>query len=211
MRSNPQEYGICSNSFHGFRSRATPASERTHGRVPVFACTSEMVNTIKPGQAICVAPYTQRNMGTWIKDSMTTGAVATVATTAAAAVLGQLENGNAAAPLNAVSHILWGESATRHEETDARHTLVGAGLNAAAVTGWAGVHELFMPRGTKPSLGRALLTGAAVSALAYITDYHVVPKRLAPGFEERLSGSGMLGMYATLGLALAFGSLSREP
>ena len=149
-------------------------------------------------------------MGTWIKDTLATGAVASAATTAAAAVLGRVENGSAAGPINAVSHILWGKEATCTDAVDARHTLVGAGLNAAAVTSWAALFELALPRNRRPSVPRALLTGAATAAVAYVTDYHVVPKRFTPGFEERLSGRSLFAVYATLALALAAGSLMRE-
>lgn len=139
-----------------------------------------------------------------------TGAVATVATTAAVAVLGQLENGNGLAAINAISHIVRGESASNVEVLDAQHTAIGIALNALAVTGWAAVHEAVLPRGSTPSVQRAVATGAAVSALAYLTDFHLVPDRFTPGFEEHLSQGALLGVYATLALALAAGSLLRE-
>jgi len=47
--------------------------------------------------------------------------------------------------------------------------------------------------------------GVAISALADVTDCHVVPRRLTPGFEMRRSGGGMATMYASLALALAAG------
>jgi hypothetical protein len=146
-------------------------------------------------------------MSQWITDTLTTGAVATAATTLAAAALGQAEGGNAVAPINAVSHIFWGDEAAAADRPDARHTLTGLALNAAAVTSWAAVQELLMPRSGPRRLGRALLAGAAVAALAYVTDYHVVPRRLTPGFEKRLSDPSLLGVYATLALSLAAGSL----
>jgi hypothetical protein len=124
--------------------------------------------------------------------------------------LGKLENGPAAGPINAVSHILWGYHAVATDDVDVQHTLTGAALNAAAVTSWAGVHELFMPRSGAPSVRRALLGGVATASLAYLTDYHVVPRRFTPGFEKRLSAVALLGMYATPALSLAAGSLARK-
>lgn len=149
-------------------------------------------------------------MSTWIKDTLATGAVATTATNGALAVLGKFENGNALGPINAVSHIVWGKSATTANHLDAAHTVVGSILNAVAITGWAGVYELLMPRRRRPSPQRALLAGAAVSTVAYITDFHVVPKRLTPGFEEKISSKGLLAVYAVLAVALAAGSLGRK-
>ena len=52
-----------------------------------------------------------------------------------------------------------------------------------------------------------VLGGPAIAALAYLTDYYVVPKRLTPGFEERLSGRSMFGIYALLGATLPLASL----
>jgi hypothetical protein len=146
-------------------------------------------------------------MSDWISDTLTTGAVATVATTAAVAAFGQAEIGNAVAPINAVSHILWGEQAAKVEEMDATHTLTGLAFNAAAVTGWAGVHEFLMPRTGPRRFDQALLTGTVVSALAFVTDYYIVPKRFTPGFEKRLSNFSLFGVYSTLALSLASGSM----
>lgn len=148
-------------------------------------------------------------MGDWMNDTLRTGAVAAAATTAAVALLSRAENGSASEGLNAVSHILWGDEALGTDACDVRHTVAGAGLNAAAVTSWAGIHEMMMPRGERPSVGKALLAGAATSALAFAVDFHVVPKRLTPGFEEKLSRGSLLGVYAVLALALAAGSLCR--
>ncbi len=149
-------------------------------------------------------------MGTWISDTLTTGAVVTAATTTAVAVLGRMEGGSAVAPINAVSHIIWGDEEDTTDALDVPHTLAGAMLNAMAVTGWAGLFELLMPRSGKSTPQRALLAGSAVAATAYIVDYHVVPKRLAPGFEKKLSGASLFGVYATLALALAAAGRSRR-
>jgi hypothetical protein len=148
-------------------------------------------------------------MSQWITDTLATGTVATTATTVALTVLGKAEDGNAVAPINAVSHILWGDKAAFAEQLDASHSLMGLALHAVAVTGWAGIHELLMPRTGQRRLDQALLAGAAVSTLAFITDYYVVPKRLTPGFEKRLSNRALLGVYATLALSLAAGSLCK--
>lgn len=75
---------------------------------------------------------------------------------------------------------------------------------------WAGMHELLMPRKRKPKVARAVSSAVLVATVAYVVDYHVVPKRLTPGFEKRLSGTALAGIYATLAISLAVGSLLRE-
>lgn len=54
-------------------------------------------------------------------------------------------------------------------------------------------------------IAKSLIGGAAVSGLAYVTDYKLVPAWLTPGFEKRLSNRSLLGIYAALALGLALG------
>ncbi len=148
-------------------------------------------------------------MAFW-RNSLLTGALATIGTTLAASLLGRSEDQSLAGPINAVSHILWGEEATSVDDVDLKHTLAGGIINSAAVTSWAALQELFLSRKKSVEPIEAVATGAAVAAIAYAVDYHVVPKRLTPGFEERLSGRSMFGVYAVLGACLAVGALLRE-
>ena len=140
--------------------------------------------------------------------TLCTGAAAAAATTLAASICGTLEEGNAIAPINAVSHIAWADKAARQTDASWQYTAVGLALNAAAVTSWAGVYEVFCGRAAdRKDISGALLGGALVSAAAYVTDYHVVPRRLTPGFEKRLSNRSLFGIYTVLALSLAAGSL----
>jgi len=138
-----------------------------------------------------------------------TGITASAATTVAAAVCGALEQGSAAAPINAVSHIPWGEEAARQNDLSWKYTATGLALNTAAVTAWAAVYEWGCQRMADDDVTGAITEGALVSGLAYLTDYHVVPARLTPGFEKRLSNRSLLGIYTTLALSLALGRLTR--
>lgn len=152
-----------------------------------------------------------RNATQFIGDVLQTGAVATATTTMAVSALGALEDGNAIAPLNSVSHIAWGEKAGRRADASWKYTGTGLGLNAAAVTSWAAIYEYFFgERGRQRDISGALLGGAVVSGLAYVVDYHVVPKRLTPGFEKRLSGASLVGVYGALAAGLAIGSLMKR-
>lgn len=126
-----------------------------------------------------------------------------LATSAAAASLSRIQTGSAASALNATSHIVWGDSAFERDEVDASHTALGALLNFGAMVAWSTVYELLPQPRSMPS--RAL-KAAAVSAAAYVTDYHVVPKRFTPGFEARLSPGALGAIY----VALALGFLSGD-
>ncbi len=143
-----------------------------------------------------------------VEHTLFTGVAATAATTLAVSICGALEEGNAIAPINAVSHIAWADKAAHQTDASWQYTAVGLALNAAAVTSWAGVYEVFCGRtADRKDIAGALLGGALVSAVAYVTDYHVVPRRLTPGFEKRLSNRSLFGVYTALALSLAAGSL----
>lgn len=143
-----------------------------------------------------------------LKNAAVPALLATAATTAAVVLLSRTNGGSFASGLNAISHMLWGEDAARHDEADVKHTLTGAALNAAAVSGWAALEEAAVQKANIPRKGLPmLLTSAAVSAAAYVTDYFLVPKRLTPGFEKRLSPQSMFVVYAALAGALALGTI----
>ena len=130
------------------------------------------------------------------KSLLTRAAVTAVATTVAATLLSKLQTRRSAAALNATSHIVWGKRAFRVDGTDVKHTLVGALLNAGAMAAWSAVYEL-LPE-PRSATGR-LVKAAGVTAASYVTDYYVVPKRLTPGFEERLSSGALALVYVALG------------
>lgn len=146
---------------------------------------------------------------TFVGEMMSASAAATTATTAATLLLGATRDESAWAPVNAVSHILWGDEAAQHTEPSATYTATGAALNAGAMVMWAAayvaVRKMF-PRGTAGSA----MAGAGVAAAAYVIDYHVVPKRLTPGFEKRLSGRSMFWIYTALAAGLAASDIARE-
>jgi hypothetical protein len=146
-----------------------------------------------------------------LESTLRTGAAASVATALTAALFGQAEKGKPLAPINAVSHIAFGSEAAEHNEPSCKYTATGLLLHTAAVTMWSAVYEAIHERREKPNdLAGALVDGAIVSGLAYITDYFLVPKRLTPGFELRLSNSSLAGIFGMLALSLAVGSLATK-
>lgn len=135
-------------------------------------------------------------------------AAGAVATTAVASAISKAETGCAAAAINATSHIIWGECAFQKDDVDLKHTVVGALLNAGAMLSWSTVYQL-LPN-ARSTWGKAA-KAAAVTASAYVTDYYVVPKRLTPGFEARLSARGLALVYASLWLGFLASDAAIDP
>jgi hypothetical protein len=137
-----------------------------------------------------------------------TGKLASVVTAATAAACGQVELGKPFAPINAVSHITFGDEATRQDQASLKYTLTGALLNDSACVSWAMLHEQLFGRAAREKKWPLVVAGGgAVAALAYFTDYYLVPKRLTPGFEHRLSQRSLFLIYASMALALVAGSI----
>ena len=125
-----------------------------------------------------------------IHDAALSGSVACLATAATAAACGKAESRSAMAPINAISHVVWGEEADQALDADFKHTAPALAINEGASIFWATLYERFFGSAAdEGDVARAFLGGGAIAALAYVTDYHVVPTRLTPGWETRLSGS----------------------
>jgi hypothetical protein len=144
-----------------------------------------------------------------IARALSSGSLAGLATTAVVALAGRRETRNAAAPINATSHVLWGDEAGAADAVDLKHTVPGLLINAGAGVFWALVHELLLARSPARDRATAAAAGAAVGALAYVVDYRLIPRRLTPGWELRLSRRGVALGFAALGASLAVAGLLR--
>jgi hypothetical protein len=160
------------------------------------------------------ASFSRSNGKSWdqaLRSAAVSGALTAGTTSAYVAAAGARDTGSAVAPINATSHIAWGESAGDFERVDARHTLLGAALNLGACVFWASLYEkLFGRAAERGDVGTALLGGGLVAAAAYVTDYHVVPKRLTPGWEARITQPSLFAAYAVLALSLPLRGLLRR-
>lgn len=137
------------------------------------------------------------------------GSFACAVTLAVVAAFGA-RRGRPAAPINAISHVLWGEQAARAARPDIRHTVPAVAINEGASILWAALYErAFGHLAENGQVARALLGGAGVAALAYLVDYHVVPKRLTPGWEYHLGRRPLAAVYAALALSLPVRGLLR--
>ncbi|RJF99633.1 hypothetical protein [Noviherbaspirillum saxi] len=137
--------------------------------------------------------------------SLISGTVAGVTTALAASLAGKRETASYAAPLNATSHVVWGEKAAWQDKPSLKYTVTGFLLNHAATVFWASIYEKwFAPQAGDRSSSplRPLVGAAVVTAGAYVTDYYLVPRRFTPGYEKRLSNTSLTGIYAMLALGL---------
>jgi hypothetical protein len=144
-------------------------------------------------------------MRTWeeaLRASLASGSAANVSSLIALIVAGKLESDNGVAPTNAISHWVWGDSATREDDPSIRHTLVGYGIHHAASIFWAVFYEKWFGQDDDKSESQALVEQAAMAALACFVDYQLTPKRLTPGFEKRLSKKSLFFVYTAFGLGL---------
>lgn len=151
------------------------------------------------------------DMKSWeraLQDSVVTGAAGALAAGAAVALRGRRDSGSALAPINATSHVLWGDEAADVEHATLPHTLPGVLINAGAGMWWALVLQmLFGEAVDRRGLPTAVLAGAATAALAYVVDYHLVPKRLMPGWELRMTRRSLYASLGAMGAGLALGAL----
>ena len=142
---------------------------------------------------------------TFAIDTLAAGSGATALTTATILCLGHERDASMWAPMNAVSHIPFGDEAARHTELSATYTGTGTVLNTGAMFTWAAMHAAVMQALPRRDVPAAIGAGIAVSAAAYVIDYYVVPRRLTPGFEKRLDGRSLFWIYSSLAAGLAAG------
>lgn len=139
-------------------------------------------------------------------DVIVPGLIAGVLFSGAAALFGRRDSGSAAAALNAPSQFLWGDADLDERRYTLRHTLPGVAINSGAGMFWAAIMQGFLPRSGRRALGRALLAGTAASSLAWVVDYHLIPRRLSPGVQERVSARSLVGIHGLFGLGLGLGA-----
>lgn len=148
-------------------------------------------------------------MTTWItavREGLVTGSLASLLSTAVLVAAGRREAGSAAAPVNAVSHWLWGDESLHEDRATLRHTLTGYVTHHLAAVFWATLYA-GLRRQPPRTLSQAMAGGLATSAVAAAVDYTLVPRRLTPGFEHRLSAAPMVATFGALAAGMALGAL----
>jgi len=144
-------------------------------------------------------------MSPLIGRTLLSGTIASLAMAAALGAMARREGKSAIRSINATSHWYHGAKAGRARRADLPHTAVGFATHYGASLFWAALFEALRRR----IPGRAPFRAAAVSALAAVVDYGLVPKRLTPGWERVLPPEAIALAY--FAMALALGATRVEP
>ena len=157
-----------------------------------------------PGdRAHCARNRRRLKSGAFFARVVSSGIAASLASAAAGVLCSRFENRHGTRALNAVAHIYDGGRPPAHGR-GGRNTALGFAIHTAASAWWALFFESLPPR------HRNEAGAAAVAALAYIVDYHVVHRRFRPGFEAHLSQPSLIMTYAALAAGYASCSRYRE-
>ncbi len=147
------------------------------------------------------APQKGRNV---LQRSCVSGNAAGLLMAVAIGAVSQTVTGRSAPGFNTISHMVWGERAARQPDWSPGYTGIGLVLNQLACLFWAGCYEAMDHRQTDLP-ARPVILACTVSALAYLVDYHVVPRRLTPGFELVFPRRSFPFLYAGLAVSLLGG------
>ena len=147
----------------------------------------------------------------WAVNVSTSVLWTTVLSTIGLMTLGALEARSAFQPVNAISHMLFGDGPIVSKGPVPRFFVSGFLLNVAALAAWALVAEgLYRLLGDRPGEPfQATVVSVAVTLLAMVVDFHVVPKRLTPGFERVLSRRSLTTVYVLLACGFFLAGLQR--
>lgn len=145
--------------------------------------------------------------GAW-RDGHQSGTIASLLSAAVLAEGSRRETGSPYACLNATSHWVWGDEAAAHEAPSLRHTAAGYLIHHAASCFWGILYERVVGEQADRLPGAAkVAAGLTAAGFACLVDYRLVPQRLSPGFELRLSRRSIAAGYFAFGLGLALAGM----
>ena len=174
------------------------------------AARGRRVTACKHGPTHGAVVPTLPGMSTWkqaIREGMVSGSLASLFSAAYLAVAGW-RRGHAAAPMNAVSHWVFGDRSLQEDEPSATYTATGYLTHHAASVFWGVLYAKAF--GARPEAKKPLPAAAgavAAASVACFVDYQLTPKRLTPGFEHRLAKPEMTMVYGFFALGLLAGTL----
>lgn len=150
-------------------------------------------------------------IGTAVANILTMSAWTGSLTTLAVMAFAIRERKPVFAPIHAISHILFGEGVLAERSPNPKLLVSGLLLNLSAMIGWSAIAEMgfHVLKSSPGSFAPSALMAIAITVLAYIIDFHVVPKRFTPGFEHVISSRALRGVYYFLALGFLMGALER--
>lgn len=143
-----------------------------------------------------------------LRTMLYSGAGAALFSLTAIALLSRIEGRDASRPINATSHVLWGDEEATGDGIDRRRTLPGLVINVGAGFFWGAVYALLTPRPPERSRSEVVGRALATSLLAALVDYGLIPRRMRPGWELVLSSRSVAAALAAMGIGLAAGGLA---
>jgi hypothetical protein len=150
---------------------------------------------------------TRISIVSWLQRVLIEGTLGSLLSGLVLARRGRDDTGSALAAVNAPSHWFWGHEALRRNDASARHTLIGALVHHASSVFWAFFYDALQQRRRQVTPANAFADAAAITTLAAVVDLKLVPERLTPGFERRLSKESLLWVYVAFGVGLALGGV----
>lgn len=139
-----------------------------------------------------------------VKQAALSGTLSSLLSVVMLAVRGKRDAGTAVGPLNAPSHWLFGEEALRADGLSWRHTLTGLAIHQASSMLWGLMYDQIFGKKRKNNSAAGLAAGAiGLTAAAALVDLKLVPSRLTPGFEHRLSRKSLVLTYGAFAAGLA--------
>jgi hypothetical protein len=148
------------------------------------------------------------NLRETLTQAAASGSAAAMASAVVAARLAIDSGSSPYAPLNAVTHCLWQNSAFAQQRLSARYSGLGAIIHWGSSVFWGVLFETL--RGERASPGRSISAAAATSAIAYFVDYHIVPKRVTPGFEAHIPARSFPLIYGALAIGFLLAATGRH-
>ncbi len=128
--------------------------------------------------------------------------LAAVASSVALAWRSRRDTGQSSAGFNAVSHWLWPEKALRADGPSLRYTGTGAAVHVMSSLLWAALYGWWLESDKRSIVSTAAAKAAVVTSAAALVDLKLVPERLTPGFERRLSPTSVALVYVSFGAGL---------
>jgi uncharacterized membrane protein YccF (DUF307 family) len=134
-------------------------------------------------------------------------AMAATLSTIALVLRSGCDTGRPGAGLNAVSHWFWRAKALRTDEASLLYTGTGALVHAISSALWTGLYCWWMKPAGNAGVSEAAVKAVAITSVPAIVDLKLVPSRLTPGFEHRLTPESVLIVYASFAAGLLAGAL----